>query len=95
MSSKPDRRADLAVLWMLAPIFVVVLGFVASKYGEGWDSVAYFFMFFALSIVLYLIPLTLGILSIKGNTEKKDKAILSIFVPLVVFILYLASIGGN
>jgi len=94
MKGKPDRQANLAFMWMFAPIATIAIGFVAANVSAGWDSIAYFFMMLYVSAALCIVPVVFGVLALKGGTNLRPNALLAILVPLTALFIYLVTLGG-
>lgn len=94
-SLKPDNRADTGFILILLPVLTIITGSILSKISGGLDSIALFYMFLFVSGALCLVPASFGILAFKNKTKKKEKALLSIFIPFMALFIYYVTFGGN
>lgn len=86
MSASPDRKADLAAVWAAVPVAIVVLGAVAIQTSGGWDAIAFYFLRLFGVVVTALVAIVLGIMALTGQTKKKEKASLAVFVSIIAIV---------
>lgn len=94
MDNKYDRRAVLAFRWMFVPLSTVAFGFVAANAASGWNAIGFFFGILFVSAAVCLVPVILGILALRGGTNRKEKALLAVMAPLMALFIFFVSFGG-
>ena len=90
MFKNPDNRTTVAQKWILAPLSVLVIGAYLVNTNSGWSTLGYFFMFLFLGCILSLIPIALGIRAIKKEPEQKEMAFVTIIIPILMILIYVA-----
>ena len=93
-SIDPNKAADLALWCTLVPILPMIIGVVVIARFGGWEAIAIFYFVLMLSAILCTVPIILSLRAFDGHTDRKEKALTAILLPILSLFGFYVTFGG-